>query len=89
MSLAPGARVRVRAIDPPHHTRAPRYARGQTGEVLARAGRWPLPDDVARQIRPPRVEDVYEVRFPAAALWGEGAHTVVLELWESYLEEVG
>jgi nitrile hydratase len=49
----------------------------------------PLPDDRARGIVPPRVETVYAVRFPAAALWGTGTHTVTVDLWESYLEEVG
>ena len=88
MSLPPGTRVRARAGDPDHHTRVPRYVRGQTGEVIEYEGRWPLPDDRARGIDPPRVEAVYAVRFPAAALWGEGTHTVTVDLWESYLEEL-
>jgi len=46
----------------------------------------PLPDDNARRIARPRVEPVYTVRFAAAALWGEGTHTVTVDLWESYLE---
>jgi nitrile hydratase len=33
------------------------------------------------------VEAVYAVRFPAAELWGEGAHTITVDLWESYLLE--
>jgi nitrile hydratase len=32
---------------------------------------------------------VYAVRFPAAQLWGEGEHTVTVDLWQSYLEEEG
>ena len=40
-----------------------------------------------RGVTPPRVETVYSVRFPAAALWGSGTHWVVVDLWESYLEE--
>lgn len=86
-ALTPGTRVRARAGDPDHHTRVPRYVRGHTGEVVEYEGDWPLPDDVARGIDPPRVEAVYAVRFPAAALWGEGTHTVTVDLWESYLEE--
>jgi nitrile hydratase len=86
MRFAPGDRVRARPGDPAHHTRLPRYARGQAGEVTGLAGEWPLPDDRARGREPGRVEPVYEVSFTAAALWGEGAHTVTIEAWESYLE---
>ncbi|MBO0774824.1 MAG: nitrile hydratase subunit beta [Actinobacteria bacterium] len=88
MRLAPGARVRARAGDPAHHTRVPRYVRGHIGEVVDCEGEWPLPDDRARGIDPPRVQPVYAVRFPAAELWGQGSHTVTVDLWESYLEEV-
>lgn len=86
MSLAPGTRVRTRALDPTHHTRLPRYVRGHTGEIVECEGEWPVPDDRARGLHPPRVEAVYAVRFPAAQLWGEGEHTVTVDLWESYLE---
>ncbi|WP_202637890.1 SH3-like domain-containing protein [Bailinhaonella thermotolerans] len=87
MSFAPGARVRVRAVDPDHHTRVPRYARGHVGEVVEREGEFPLADDRARGLPEPRVQAAYAVRFPAAELWGEGDHTVTLTMWESYLEE--
>ena len=30
---------------------------------------------------------VYSVCFWAAELWGQGSHSVILDLWESYLEE--
>jgi hypothetical protein len=88
MTYAPGTRVRARAADPGHHTRVPRYVRGHVGEIVEPEGEWPLPDDRARGIVPPRVETVYAVRFPARDLWGTGSHTVVVGLWESYLEEV-
>jgi hypothetical protein len=84
-----GERVRARPVDPPHHTRVPRYARGHVGEVVEVQGRWPLADDRARALPAPRVEPVYLVRFPAAELWGPpGGHWVQVELWESYLEGV-
>lgn len=83
---AVGARVRVRAIDPPHHTRAPRYVRGHVGEIVDHHGEWPVADDRARGLPAPRVERVYGVRFAARDLWGAGAHTVAVDLWESYLE---
>ncbi len=87
MSFAAGARVRARTLDPAHHVRLPRYVRGHVGQVVALEGAWPVPDDLARGIEPPRVETVYAVRFPATRLWGAGGHTVTVDLWESYLEE--
>ena len=89
MTLAPGTRVRARLGDPDHHTRLPAYVRGQTGEVVEAAGQWPLPDDRAQGVVPPRFETFYSVRFPAAVLWGSGAHSVVVDLGESYLDEAG
>jgi nitrile hydratase subunit beta len=84
--FAAGSRVRARTADPDGHTRLPRYVRGHVGEVLAVRGDWPLPDLVVRGIS--RAEPVYAVRFAAADLWGRGSHSVTLDLWESYLEEV-
>jgi nitrile hydratase len=76
-------------VDPPHHTRIPRYARGQVGEVVEVQGTWPLADDRARGLAEPRVEPVYTIRFPAGELWGQpGGHWVQVELWESYLEDL-
>ncbi len=87
MSYPAGRRVRVRTGDPDHHTRVPGYLRGHTGEVVATLGRWPLPDDSARGVTPPRTEACYAVRFSAVDLWGIGDHTVTVDLWESYLDE--
>jgi nitrile hydratase len=88
--FAVGDRVRTRAVDPPHHTRLPRYARGQVGEVVEVQGTWILADDRAQRRAEPRVETVYTVRFRADDLWGPPAgHLVQVELWESYLEEIG
>ena len=89
MRFARGTRVRARLLDPDHHIRLPRYVRGHVGEVVESHGDWPVPDDGARGITPPRVETVYAVRFPARVLWGVGDHTVTVDLWESYLEEAG
>lgn len=84
MSYAVGERVRARPGDPDHHTRAPGYVRGQAGEVVARLGEWPLPDDSAGGVRRPQA--CYAVRFAARDLFGGGDHTVTVDLWESYLE---
>jgi nitrile hydratase subunit beta len=81
-----GDAVLARSVDPDHHTRLPRYARGQRGEVAEVQGVWPVADDRARACPEPRTEAVYTVRFAARDLWGEGDHWVTLDLWESYLE---
>jgi nitrile hydratase subunit beta len=86
MSFPVGSRIRVRAVDPDHHTRVPRYVRGHTGEIVAAIDRWPVPDDSARGVVPPREETCYAVRFTAAELWGSGDHTVTVDLWECYLD---
>ena len=83
---APGDRVRTRAVDPAGHTRLPRYARGAVGVLVERAGSHPLADERARG-RSPEPHTVWHVRFPATELFGEGDHTVTVELWEDYLEE--
>ncbi|MEV1054883.1 SH3-like domain-containing protein [Streptomyces sp. NPDC049887] len=82
-----GARVRTVHHDPPHHTRLPRYARGKRGTVVEPEGRAPLADRNAQGRGDARLEQVYAVRFPARELWGEGDHEVVLDLFESYLED--
>ncbi len=82
--FSPGDQVRTSRTDPPHHTRLPRYARGATGTVVERQGCHPLPDRRARQLTA-EPEPVYAVRFAAAELFGEGDHTVTVDLWESYL----
>ena len=82
--FGPGDLVRTSRADPPHHTRLPRYARGATGTIVEPQGRHPLPDDRARGL-PAEPEPVYTVRFVARDLFGEGDHTVTVDLWQSYL----
>jgi hypothetical protein len=84
--FGPGDRVRTATVDPPHHTRLPRYVRGQVGTVERVLPARPLPDDRARRLPRPRVERVYTVQFFAKDLWSEATHTVTVDLWESYLE---
>jgi hypothetical protein len=85
--FAPGDRVRTHAADPAGHTRLPRYARGAVGTVVEPAGRHPLADERAHG-RSPEPQAVYHVRFAAADLFGDGDHTVTVELWQDYLEPV-
>jgi nitrile hydratase subunit beta len=84
--FSPGDRVRTTRADPPHHSRVPRYARGAVGTVVEPQGLHPLADLRAQGL-PAEPEPVYTVRFPAAELFGEGSHSVCLDVWESRLEE--
>jgi hypothetical protein len=52
--------------------------------VVELQGSYPLPDRRARQL-PAGPEPVYAVRFAARDLFGEGDHTVTVDLWQSYL----
>jgi nitrile hydratase beta subunit len=86
--FAPGERVRVKRMRPAGHTRCPRYARGAAGVVERVRGADRLPDRAVygEQVDP---EPVYSVVFSSDDLWGRGAEppwTVLLDLWESYLE---
>jgi nitrile hydratase len=80
--------VRARNINPPTHTRLPRYARGRTGEIILYHGAHVFADTNAREkIGTP--EPLYTVRFTARELWGANAdphHSVTVDLWEPHLE---
>ena len=86
--FAVGDRVRVRDVHPAGHTRVPRYARGVCGEVLHVAPPFSFPDAAAHGL-PARSEPTYHVLFRAEDLWTDDAgsrETVVVDLWETYLE---
>jgi len=88
--FAAGARVRTRNLNPPTHTRLPRYARDKVGVVEAVQGSFVFPDDSAHD-RGENPQWVYTVVFDGAEIWGEGAEpglTVSIDAWESYLEPV-
>jgi nitrile hydratase beta subunit len=83
-----GDRVCVRKIHPAGHTRVPRYVRGVCGEVLRITPPFSFPDAAAHGL-PKRSEPTYHVLFRAEDLWAEDAgrgETVVVDLWETYLE---
>jgi nitrile hydratase beta subunit len=87
-TFAAGDRVLARNLNPPGHTRLPRYARGRLGVVVALHGAHVFPDSNAHG----KGEDpkpLYTVRFTARELWGPNANpqdSVCLDLWEPYLE---
>jgi nitrile hydratase len=83
-----GDRVCVRKIHPVGHTRVPRYVRGVCGEVLHITRPFSFPDAAAHGL-PARAEPTYHVLFEAADLWsddGDAGDSVVVDLWETYLE---
>ena len=89
--FAPGEAVRARNINPPTHTRLPRYVRGKAGVIVAHRGAHVFPDSNAENLgEDPR--HLYAVRFAATTLWGPEApagDSVTLDLWEPYLEASG
>ncbi len=82
-----GDRVRTVNINPPTHTRLPRYARDKSGTVEAVRGCHVYPDTAASGAG----EDpqwLYTVVFSGRDLWGEAsdpALTVSIEAFEPYL----
>ena len=86
--FAVGDAVRACNLNPPGHTRLPRYVRGRDGVVVASHGAHVFPDSHAHgKGEDPR--PLYTVRFAARELWGPGANprdSVSLDLWEPYLE---
>ena len=81
-------RVRALNINPPGHTRLPRYARGRVGTIERDHGVYNFPDTVAHDLGDKR-QHVYSVRFTARELWGDAASPrdfVYLDLWDDHLE---
>ena len=88
--FAVGQRVRTRNMNPPGHTRLPRYARGRLGEIHRDHGVFPF-EDTNATFMGENAQHVYSVRFTARELWGDRAPAqdrVYLDLWDDYLEPV-
>jgi nitrile hydratase len=83
-----GDKVRAKRINPPTHTRLPRYVRGHLGTIERVIGFHVFPDSNAHS----GGEDpqwLYTVRFEGREIWGDGADptvTVSVDAWEPYLE---
>jgi len=83
-----GQHVRARNMNPPGHTRLPRYARGKTGIITLDHGVYLFPDSNAHSHGEKR-QHVYSVRFSARELWGNNASprdSIHLGMWDDYLE---
>lgn len=85
--FAVGDAVRAREINPPTHTRLPRYCRGKRGTIVKLHGMHVFPDaNASGQGEDPRW--LYSVRFDGFELWGPDTSAVAVHVdcWEPYLE---
>jgi nitrile hydratase len=83
-----GDRVRTKNINPPTHTRLPRYARDREGVIEAVRGCHVFPDSVATG-GDENPQWLYTVVFDGRRLWGPSADptlTVSVEAFEPYIE---
>jgi nitrile hydratase subunit beta len=84
-----GERVRARNMNPPTHTRLPRYARGRIGVVEQVRGCHVYPDSVVRG-EGENPQWLYTVVFDGQELWGRDSDPnlkVSVEAFEPYLEK--
>jgi nitrile hydratase len=82
-----GDQVRTRNINPPTHTRLPRYARGKLGNVETVRGCHVFPDTAAVGAGE-SPQWLYAVVFTGRELWGEEADPAIkvsIEAFEPYL----
>ena len=82
-----GDRVKTKNLNPPTHTRLPRYARGKIGMVDAVRGCHVFPDTAALAAGE-NPQWLYTVVFSGGELWGEEADPAVkvsIEAFEPYL----
>jgi nitrile hydratase len=87
-AFKPGDKVRARMIDPPTHTRLPRYVRGHVGVIERVIGCHVFPDSNANGAGE-NPQWLYTVRFDGRELWGaqgDPTLTVSVDAWEPYLE---
>ncbi|SFO06045.1 nitrile hydratase [Roseovarius lutimaris] len=84
-------RVRVRAMMPPGHVRAPVYLRGKEGVIERPLGAFHNPEQLAYGLSAEK-KPLYRVRFRMAELWGETAEnpndTLDAEIYEHWLERL-
>ncbi len=83
-----GDKVRAKNINPPGHTRLPRYVRGRTG-VIDRLRRAHVFPDTNAHGKGEQPQNLYSVRFAAEELWGAedpDGDEVFVDMWESYLD---
>ncbi|MDP6427450.1 MAG: nitrile hydratase subunit beta [Rhodospirillales bacterium] len=83
-----GDLIVTRNINPPGHTRLPRYARAKQGRIDRDHGVYHLADARAHGIEA-EPQHCYSVRFSARELWGPEApknDALYIDLWEDYMD---
>jgi nitrile hydratase len=86
--FAVGDRVRTKTINPPTHTRLPRYVRGHIGLIERIHGAHVFPDSNAHGAGE-HPQWLYTVTFDGRELWGHDAepgNRISVDAWEPYLE---
>lgn len=86
--FAPGERVRAKTMNPPSHTRLPRYVRGHAAIVERVHGCHVYPDAHARGDGE-QPQWLYTVVFSGREVWGADADStlsVSVDAWEPYLD---
>jgi nitrile hydratase len=86
-----GDRIRVRNINPPGHTRMPRYIRGHVGTIAIDHGVFVFPDSHAAG-RGEQPQHVYSVHFTAPELWGPQGNprdSMLVDVWDDYMDPAG
>jgi nitrile hydratase subunit beta len=70
------------------HCRMPKYVRGKQGVIVHIAPPFPFAGSAGHGLEA-KLEPTYHVRFAANELWSDAEEnsTVVVDLWESYLEK--
>lgn len=87
-AFAVGQQVRARNINPPGHTRLPRYVRGHVGTIDRVHGCHVFPDSNAHG-QGEQPQWLYSVRFSAEELFGAGQPErteIYADLWQPYLD---
>jgi nitrile hydratase beta subunit len=87
-AYGPGDRVRAKNINPPTHTRLPRYVRGHLGTVERVIGFHVFPDSNAKGVGE-NPQWLYTVKFDGDELFGpdgDPAAKISVDAWEPYLE---
>lgn len=84
-------RVRVKALTPPGHVRAPWYLRGKMGLIERPLGAFRNPEQLAYGL-PAEEKLLYRVRFSMRDIWGDAAEnpddTLDAEIYAHWLEKV-
>ena len=84
-------RVRVKALTPPGHVRAPWYLRGKMGVIERPLGAFRNPEQLAYGL-PAEEKPLYRVRFSMRDIWGDAAEnpddTLDAEIYAHWLEKV-